>query len=70
MSHPTAPVITHPSADLPAGPPPAPAGRHGGPGGPGRLTAQDTDNFRTLLARLESSLEADRRAAAQQGGPR
>ncbi|WP_153882750.1 hypothetical protein [Streptomyces sp. CB01881] len=29
----------------------------------GRMTEQDTERFRVLLARLESSLVADRRAA-------
>ncbi|MFI6847623.1 hypothetical protein OG535_35460 [Kitasatospora sp. NBC_00085] len=29
----------------------------------GRMTEQDTERFRVLLARLESSLMADRRAA-------
>ncbi|MFJ8430803.1 hypothetical protein ACIQ9P_05840 [Kitasatospora sp. NPDC094019] len=28
----------------------------------GRMTAEDTDRFRVLLARLEDSLAADRRA--------
>ncbi|SDT05571.1 hypothetical protein SAMN05216371_1191 [Streptomyces sp. TLI_053] len=30
----------------------------------GRMTAEDTDRFRVLLARLEDSLAADRRGAA------
>ncbi|MEE1825627.1 hypothetical protein PUR61_26070 [Streptomyces sp. BE20] len=29
----------------------------------GRMTAEDTDRFRVLLARLEDSLAADRRSA-------
>ncbi len=30
----------------------------------GRMTAEDTDRFRVLLARLEDSLAADRRTTA------
>ncbi|MFB8236577.1 hypothetical protein OHV13_30550 [Kitasatospora purpeofusca] len=30
----------------------------------GRMTAEDTDRFRVLLARLEDSLAADRRGTA------
>ncbi|MFB6892370.1 hypothetical protein ACFCX4_24010 [Kitasatospora sp. NPDC056327] len=33
----------------------------------GRMTAEDTDRFRVLLARLEESLAADRRGVAAVG---
>ncbi|MGA5820048.1 hypothetical protein ACPC54_19550 [Kitasatospora sp. NPDC094028] len=33
----------------------------------GRMTEQDTERFRQLLARLESSLAADREAAGREG---
>lgn len=38
-----------------------------GPAPEGRMTEQDTERFRQLLARLEKSLAADRKAAGLEG---